>query len=166
MKIEIEKEDYEFLKWLKNEIETQDNHGTADPIFAVRTKREKVVEHDNGEGRFALYNDEEVYETCEDLISYIEDCLELEDKDFTGYSFEELRKFIEMYRGKELGECYIETYYEPVAYFLTRAEAFRYTEYQSHNLRSPQVYAYAMGYANRSDFFKLRKALQNMKFED
>lgn len=52
--------------------------------------------------------------------------------------------------------------YKPVAYFLTRKEADKYVEYQSHNLCYPRVFTAYAGYRNYGDYPILIALLKRM----
>ncbi|MGP1569253.1 MAG: hypothetical protein ACTTHM_11055 [Peptoanaerobacter stomatis] len=54
---------------------------------------------------------------------------------------------------------YFEYYYKTKAYFLTKAEALKYTKYQGHNLTKPRIYTDFAGYNNEGDFVELSKML-------
>lgn len=52
--------------------------------------------------------------------------------------------------------------YKDVAYFLTRAEAEKYVEYQKHNLYNPRIFTYNAGYSNNGDYVVLTKLLKRI----
>ena len=62
----------------------------------------------------------------------------------------------------EVGKFVINYYVvskEPVAYFLTMAEAEKYMEYQKHNLQRTRILTRHMGYSNRGDLVEFSKML-------
>ena len=73
MNIEISKEDYEFLKELQNELNTQTNDGNANPVFwGVMEKVERAVP--DGCGTTYIQCDDTTL-TLEDAIEKVEDHL-------------------------------------------------------------------------------------------
>ena len=61
MKIEINKEDYEFLKDLQHELLTQENDGNADPVFwGVMEKKEVSVPDGCGDCSKIVYDVDEL----------------------------------------------------------------------------------------------------------
>jgi hypothetical protein len=52
MKIEVSKEDYDFLKELQHELNTQDTDGQADPVYwSVMESREVLTLQYDGDAR-------------------------------------------------------------------------------------------------------------------
>lgn len=79
MKIEINKEDYEFLKDLQHELNTQTNDGNADPVYwGVMEKCEVLTRDFDGEARIPY--DDGAY-SVEELVKDIEDALQDYDED-------------------------------------------------------------------------------------
>lgn len=95
-------------------------------------------------------------ETIEEVVSYFED----QEMDFSKYDKEILEQ-----EGNHVVENIVISkfpvfkIYEPVAYFLTRAEADKYCKYQKHNLKSPRVYSRYVGYGNNGDLECLMQLL-------
>ena len=57
MKIEISKEDFEFLKDLQHELNTQPNDGNADPVFWGVLESEEVGVPDGCGDPYITYDD-------------------------------------------------------------------------------------------------------------
>jgi hypothetical protein len=90
MNIEISQEDYEFLKDLQNELNTQENDGNADPVFWG--VEETVEECRGGDGEYGG----DPYITFDDGKWSLEEAIEVRDQtietdlaDFQGLWVEE-----------------------------------------------------------------------------
>lgn len=80
MKIEINKEDYEFLKDLQHELLTQENDGNADPVFwGVIETREEPAPEECGEARIYNCDGDGSVMTLDEVVRWVED--RLEDRD-------------------------------------------------------------------------------------
>jgi len=78
MNIEISKEDYDFLKDLQHELNTQDNDGTADPLYwGVLEEEEEYVPEGCGEPRIS--NDDGSW-TLDEAVKYVNDIIIEYDK--------------------------------------------------------------------------------------
>ncbi len=91
------------------------------------------------------FTEEELEEKVKD---YIEDVIY--DLEYSGEYSDEIL---------DVEAVYFEYDYVPVAYFLTRAEAEKYIQYQGHNLTEPTVYTYYTGYNNMGDLTELKALL-------
>lgn len=74
--IGINEQDYEFLKDLQNELNTQDNDGTADPLYWMVMDKREVVARD-GEQR--IPSDDGAY-TLEELVQQIDEQIDEYDE--------------------------------------------------------------------------------------
>lgn len=131
---------------------------TADPIVVVENERLVVTERGH-EDKIIYSWDEKDYDTLEELKE------DLEENDFSESEILHIMTDLED-RGHALGmeikELHVLASREPVAYFLTREEAFKYVNYQKHNLASPRVYTRSVGHNNGGDLACLMKLLLKM----
>ena len=77
MNIEVSKEDYDFLKELQHELNTQDTDCQADPVYwSVMEKREVLTRDYDGEPRIRFddgaYSIEELVEEIDEYINEYE----------------------------------------------------------------------------------------------
>lgn len=160
MNIELTEMETKFLKqYAKVFKKERDLDATRDPIVVVEDIVELVAE--DGYGDKTIYAlDEETFNSVVELkqalnkYGYYSEhevtdiCNELEEKGYSEHS--EIQKYS------------VHITYRPIAYFLTRTEADRYVQYQSHNLRKPRVYTRSCGYANSGDLQCLYQLLLRM----
>lgn len=109
-------------------------------------------------------NDEEQEDDDEeDLEEDLEECI---DEMISCFEYGEDDEFV--WDGYKLdSKVYIKKHYYkyeylPVAYFLTRKEAEKYVNYQSHNLCYPRVFTAYAGYRNYGDYPVLIALLKRM----
>ena len=143
---------------------------TLNPIVAVEIERDIVVPDEFGDN--VIYVDTEADEnfkmrTIEDVKEFLEERVDDEPENYpVNYIETTLEKLRDegVYEGEnmKIEKFTITTIFEPVAYFLTRAEAERYMKYQKHNLNKPRVYTRDCGYSNAGDLQCLIKTLQKM----
>lgn len=159
MNIELTENEIRFLKQYA-EVYKQERSidCTADPIVVVEDIEELIAPDGYGDKVVYVWDDETYY-SIENLKKALED---------EGFSRNEIVIFcddLEYYghcKDREIQKYSIHVTYRPVAYFLTRAEADKYVNYQSHNLRKPRVYTRSCGYANSGDLQCLYKLLLRM----
>ncbi len=165
IKLELSDKRKEFLKQYARVYEQErEFDGTADPIVVVEREiriptrdgleddcsylwitEDEENEFDNlydletaiNESRYVIKNKE-----LQKLLCNLRDGIENE--------IEGLGKFVINYYVKAQ---------EPVAYFLTIAEAEKYMEYQKHNLQRTRILTRHMGYSNRGDLVEFSKML-------
>ena len=157
MNIYLTKEQENFLKQyasLYNEERKID--WTMTPIVVVENER-FIVSNDE------YINDKEVYIVDGDSESEYEldELIELGE-----YTPEQIEEAKEAYCGETLDsgitKLSLARIWEPAAYFLTRAEAKKYCQYQKHNLINPRVFSRYVGYSNSGDLAELMLLLRNI----
>lgn len=157
MNIDLTKEQENFLKQyasLYNEERKID--WTMTPIVVVENER-FIVSNDE------YINDKEVYIVDGDSESEYEldELIELGE-----YTPEQIEEAYDAYYGETLDsgitKLSLARILEPVAYFLTRAEAEKYCQYQKHNLNNPRVFSRCVGYSNSGDLAELMLLLRDM----
>lgn len=157
MKLELTKEQENFLKQyasLYNEEREIDS--TRTPIVVVENER-FIVSNDE------YINDKEVYIVDGDSESEYEldELIELGE-----YTPEQIEEAYDAYYGETLDsgitKLSLARIWEPAAYFLTRAEAEKYCQYQKHNLSNPRVFSRYVGYSNSGDLAELMLLLRDM----
>ena len=130
--------------------------GSADPIVIVEVPEEVVVARDSGRDEERYFYEDAVYTNKDELMAQLEEDRwsegEIEDADFDLYNEGKT------YDGS-ISVRYIQIQWRPVAYFLTRTEAERYCQYQSHNLKTPRIYTAHCGYGNNGDLKHLSQLL-------
>ena len=81
--IQITDEDYEFLKDLQHELNTQTNDGNADPVYwGVIETREEPVPEDYGEARFYNCDGDCSVMTLNETVEWVDENIEDEDLAF------------------------------------------------------------------------------------
>ncbi len=72
--MKMSKEDVEFLKEMKSELETQNNRGTRNPLYVIMDKKELFTAEGYSEHRSCWVDDEGTeWETLEELFEYLEE---------------------------------------------------------------------------------------------
>ena len=148
MNIKLTEKENEFLKQYAQVYEQERQVDcTADPIVVVEDIEELIAADGLGDKRVYTW-DMETYYSLDELRKA------LMDNDFSENDITDMLEDVEenghcMHNEIQKHEVYIK--YRPIAYFLTRAEADRYVEYQSHNQTKPRVYTRSSGYANYGD---------------
>lgn len=129
---------------------------TDEPIICVKTKNSRPVDKERSanyylecfipEWEFSTRKKEKLIEELlrdvdmtKTLANQIADSVFEDEEDYTDLPY-------------SIEVCYMEDYYETVAYFFTRKEAEKYCKYQSHNLNDPIIYTENWGYNNYGDF--------------
>ena len=181
MKIEISQEDYEFLKDLKNELNTQTTDGNAQPVFWGISE---IYEECRGGGDFGgepriVYDDGNY--TLKEAIENVEQAL---DNETYGFGEEERERWKEVdkndaeevceYMRNTLGgrnSIYYVAYVEKVrrvseytGAFLTKRACKNYIEKYGYNHNSPHTYAMT-AYRN-FELERLLKILRSLDFKE
>lgn len=177
--IKINDDLYTLLHQLIEERRSQDTYGTANPIYLVQTRTERIInsEYDNVDvERLYLegYTDEGYLPTFQDIkngyfresglpIEVIED---LESENNFGMS--DIISILDFWKYNDtIYSRYSILSYEyewkTVAYFFSLREAERYQSYQSHNLGVSRVYADYVGYRNSGLFANMLRLLDSEK---
>ena len=177
MKIDISQEEYELLKDLQHELNTQETDGNAQPVFwgVEETVEECRGEYgDWGGDPYIRYDDgkwtleEAIEEVNENIIDYPQDIIsEWEDVDKTCvedvYEFmSERLKWDTVY-----GVVYIEKVERVTPFtgaFLTKRACKNYIERYGYNHNNPHTYAMT-AYRN-FELQKLVNIIKNLTFEE
>lgn len=175
MKIELSKEDYNFLKELQKELNSQDTDGNAQPVYWEIMETKEVGVPD-GCGDPQIYIGDGNYGPIEDAIDYInnylaETCYSEQNKiiwedldknnmnDIVWFAHERLClwEFRIIYVSKENKLA------ENTGPFLTKRACENYIESNHYNFVNPHTYA--MTALRNKEFKRLLDILQTMKFE-
>jgi hypothetical protein len=132
---------------------------TRTPIVVVEVE-EYIATPDGYHDKIIYLWEETEYLNKDDLIDELR-----EQEDFSDDEILEIA--IELEETGEALEGSIRVFpvqrtYRPVAYFLTRAEAEKYCQYQRHNLKRPRVFSRYVGYSNNGDLECLMQLLLRM----
>ena len=173
--ISISDEDYEFLKDLKHELNTQDNDGTADPVYWGVMEEEEVwapegcgypkVTHDDGSWTL-----EEAVEVVNEIIHEYEPDIQDEwkevDKDYVNEVADFMRERLKLdYCDVVWAETKeVINYIQGGSAFLTKRACKDYIKRYSYNHNKPHTYAIC-AYRN-PELAKLLKILGNLNFSD
>lgn len=130
--------------------------GSADPIVIVEVPEEILASSDGLWDEERYFYEDEVYTDEDELIAQLRN-EGWSDDDIDDAIWELNNEGKSQYGG--ISVQYIKTQWRPVAYFLTRAEAHRYCQYQSHNLKTPRIYTAYCGYSNDGDLKHLSQLL-------
>ena len=181
MKIEISQEDYEFLKDLQHELNTQETDGNAQPVFwgVSETQEECRGEYGDFGGEPRIVYDDGNY-TLQEAIENVEQAL---DSETYGFSDEEREKWKNVdkddaeevceYMRDVLGwdNIYHVAYVEKVrrvseytGAFLTKRACKQYIERYGYNHNNPHTYAMT-AYRN-FELERLIKILGNLEFKE
>lgn len=174
MKIELSKEDYEFLKELRDELNTQNNDGNADPVFwGVMEDREVFVPEGYGEEKIA-YDDGLM--TLEEAIANVNDCIDeygVELKEEWAEVDKECAYDVCEFMEESLGWDAIHGVYDTVieeklsrytGAFITKRACKEYIAKYGYNHNNPRTYA--MTAFRNYELGRLLTILKNLKFED
>ena len=160
MNIQLTDREAKFLKQYAEVYESErEIDFTATPIVVVEFEREFPADKEYGYDKIIYYWDGDQYDSKDELEG---------DLNEHGYDSKERDKiFAELEEsGESLGEniqkVYVNILWAPAAYFLTRAEAEKYCQYQKHNLKNPRVYSRYVGYRNNGDLDCLMGLLLRM----
>lgn len=146
--IELSDQDYEFLKELQHELNTQTTDGNAQPVYwGVMETREEGVPDGCGEPR--VYMGDGGTLSLDDAIEYTEEYITDENReqwerldktsmeDFVGFCNEELRwndvRVVDVERKSSLSDT--------TGAFLTKRACQQYIEKYGYNHSNPQTYA-------------------------
>ena len=181
MKIDISQEDYEFLKDLQNELNTQENDGNADPVFWG--VEETVEECRGGDGEYGgdpyiTYDDgkwslEEAIEEVEDELKnnpeYSDEWLHKEWEEVDKSCAEDVYEFMTGMLHWEgiYGVVYVEDVKRVTPFtgaFITKRACKEYIKKYGYNHNDPHTYAMT-AYRN-FELGKLINILRNLKFEE
>lgn len=171
-KIEVSQEDYEFLKELQHELNTQDTDCQADPIYwSVMEKREVLAL--DGEGEPCIPYDDGAYtleELIEDINENIEDYDQQIQDEWKECDKEEVYD-VAYFAAERLG---FNVYYKDIYYvededyisrfsgaFLTKRACQQHIEGNKHHYDRPRTYANT-AYRNY-ELERLLKILKTMK---
>lgn len=181
MNIEISQEDYEFLKDLQNELNTQENDGNADPVFWG--VEETVEECRGGDGEYGgdpyiTYDDgkwslEEAIEEVEDELKnnpeYSDEWLHKEWEEVDKSCAEDVYEFMtDMLHWEGIyGVVYVENVKRVTPFtgaFITKRACKEYIKKYGYNHNDPHTYAMT-AYRN-FELGRLINILKNLKFEE
>lgn len=153
-------------KYALNYEEDRKKDFTLQPIVVVKTKKSRPADKERSrnpylecyipEWEFSTTKKEELFEELmrdvdmtNELANEIVESIFEHEEDYTKLPY-------------SVQFCFMEDYYEPVAYFFSRKEAELYCKYQKHNLNDPIVYTECWGYQNKGDFPIFQKLLLKM----
>lgn len=181
MNIELSNEDYEFLKNLQNELNTQENDGNADPVFWG--VEETVEECRGGDGEYGgdpyiTYDDgkwslEEAVEEVEDELKnnpeYSDEWLHKEWEEVDKSCAEDVYEFMtDMLHWEGIyGVVYVENVKRVTPFtgaFITKRACKEYIKKYGYNHNDPHTYAMT-AYRN-FELGRLINILKNLKFEE
>ena len=177
MKIEISQEDYEFLKDLQNELNTQENDGNADPVFWG--VEETVEECRGGDGEYGgdpyingKWSLEEAVEEVEDELKnnpeYSDEWLHKEWEEVDKSCAEDVYEFMtDMLHWEGIyGVVYVENVKRVTPFtgaFLTKRACKEYIRKYGYNHNDPHTYAMT-AYRN-FELGRLINILKSLNFE-
>ena len=170
--INISKEDYEFLKDLQHELKTQDNDGTAQPLYwGVMDYHDELTWEGDGQPRITTDDepmtlDEAVEMVNEDIEDYPEEVQEVwkdvdkEDADDVAYFMREVLDwdFSEVYWVEQKGRIA-----NGFGAFLTKRACQEYLKKYGYN-HSPKAHTYAMCAFRNFELERLLNILKTMDF--
>ena len=149
MNIQLTERELHFLKQYAEVYESErDIDVTNTPIIVVEVREEIPADIEYGYDKVVYVWDMESYNSKAELEEA------LSENDFTSEEINNILTELEETKEALIGsiqKVYVNIIYNPVAYFLTRAEAERYCQYQKHNLKNPRIYSRYIGYANSGD---------------
>lgn len=172
--IQITDEDYEFLKDLQYELNTQTNDGNADPVFwGVKETREEPAPEDCGEARIYNCDGEGSMMTLDEVVRWVED--RLEDRDLIHIwdtldhdDFDTVFEFIRDEMGiEEASVVWVEEHSrvsEETGAFLTKRACQEYICRYGYNHSRPHTYAMT-AYRN-FELARLLKILKTMEIKE
>lgn len=160
MNIQLTEREAQFLKQYAEVYESERKiDSTANPIVVVEAQQDIPADADYGYDKVTYVWDMESYDDEDELEE------ELKENDFTLKERDEIFAELEE-TGEALGgsiqRVFVNILWVPAAYFLTRAEAEKYCQYQKHNLKNPRVYSRYVGYRNNGDLDCLMGLLLRM----
>ena len=170
--IKINEQDYEFLKDLQHELNTQDNDGTADPLYWMVMEKKKVLARDGeprvpyDDGAYSL--DELVQIINEEIKEYDQDMQDEWETQTDHNDIEDVAEFAYyMLDWKHIN--YNDIYYvkdeDYISHFsgafLTKRACKKHIETNMHHYREPRTYAMC-AYRNY-ELERLLKILKTME---
>lgn len=176
MKIEINKEDYEFLKDLQHELLTQENDGNADPVFwGVMETKEVAVPDGCGDETKISYDDGAW--DLNQAVDVVNECIgeypkELRDKWRNDVDQTDIREVYDFLQDDmEYGDIYgLFDFKEKdelcrfTGAFLTKRACKEYVEKYAYNHSQPRTYAMT-AYRNY-ELARLLKILKTMEIKE
>lgn len=134
-------DDIVFLQELAEELRTQDNRITAEPLFCVQTKR-KVWTSDEFDYDGFEYYDTSACEFCDedDIVAYLEELRQEAIENGTYDSDSDDYEFDPEYPQDPFVQAFYKVHYETVTVHFTEKAANSYMESNRHNLNDPRVY--------------------------
>ena len=172
MNIEISKEDLEFLKDLQHELNTQDNDGTADPLYwGVLEEKEEYVPEGCGEPRIShddgSWTLEEAVESVNEVINEYDQDTQDEWKDIWKDDAEDVCNFMrETLKWDFCDVYYVEKVDRISNYsgaFLTKRACKQHIEKNHYHYDNPRTYAMC-AYRNY-ELERLLKILKTIKLD-
>lgn len=173
--IKISDEDYEFLKDLQHELNTQENDGNADPVYwGVMEIKEKQVPEGCGEERILIEDGDYFTLDLEQAADWIRESAdeqemeawnelcEIEQGDFCI-----VLNFIQETMGRKARVIYVDDVEElsrETGCFLTKRECKRYVNTYAYNHSRPHTYAMT-AYRN-FELERLLKILKTMEIKE
>lgn len=173
MSVDIPQEDYEFLKELQHELNTQSTDGNAQPVFwGVMEEKETYVPDDCGEYKVINYDDGRW--TLEEAIEYVDSIIDGYAEDIQN-DWKELNKSyiwdVYNFMEKKLDEVSLGLFdvmkenvlSRNTGAFLTKRACKNYIEKYAYNHNNPHTYAMT-AYRN-FELERLLNILKSIKFE-
>jgi len=171
-KIELSQEDFEFLKELQHELNTQDTDGQAEPRYWMVMEKETMATPP-GVGQAYIYLGDGDVRTHEETVQFIKENMQWCDneakkkwKSVNKKDFDEVLEYL-----KETFNCGEEVWQDErdrishfSGAFLTKRECKRHIETNRHHYDRPCTFAMT-AYRNY-ELERLLKILQTMKMED
>lgn len=176
MKIGLPKEDYEFLKELQHELNTQETDGQADPVYwSVMEKREVLTRNYNGEPRVqyddGAYSLEELLDLVKENIDDYDQEIKDEWKEVDKEEISDVAHFVCERMGYDNIYCddiYYVTEEDHISQFsgafLTKRACKQHIETNKYHYDQPRTYANT-AYRNY-ELERLLKILKTMEFDD
>jgi len=173
MKIKLTKTEEKFLKEFatKQYPEAKDNLLTHEPIHVVERRKGIVVgpDYDYDNIEYTINGGYDYYESFEAVKNSLIDHYNWEGAELHKEVFKHWSSIDEINDAADVNDLdiFVEEHcikyiWVPVAFFLIRDEAVRYTQYQRHNLGYCRIYTYGLGYSNDGDFPVFRNLLMKM----
>lgn len=155
MKIEISQEDYEFLKDLQHELNTQSTDGNAQPVFwGIMEKKDHVVP--DGYGEPLIHHEDGTWD-LDEAVEFVEEYLKSEFGENDGGVEVETWKDVDKENIRDVCDYINDVLnFDDIAMydhveedelcrftgaFLTKREAKRYVETYAYNHNQPRTYA-------------------------
>ena len=174
MKIDVQIEDYQFLKELQHELNTQDTDGNAQPVYWGVIETKKVGVPDGfGEPKIFIGDgnvvdieeaiekiDEDIYEFSESTKKIWEEAVNKQNMDSVVYFAQE---YLEWEDWRVINVRDKNSLVENTGSFLTKRACQKYIDNNRHNLTNPHTYA--MTALRNKEFERVLSILRNMTFE-